>query len=229
MSNMALPVRNSRLVLVLTTILLQFISSNVHAYPDGAPKEACADAAPQHHTTDGEIIEPHEGPSPYSFTVDSKEYKIGHKITVTIEGSQAYGGFLIQARSVGGQEPVGHFSSLPDNAQLRGCMTEDDGVTHTSPDDKLPGIMFMWHTKKDVGTIEFFGTVAQDHDVFWTEIKSSEIQHKTESKIRHLKFDAMEDEFHHLEDKATSAWKTLLRNRTMALEDLYRKHRQLHN
>lgn len=81
MSNMALPVRNSRLVLVLTIILLQFIGSNVHAYPDGAPKEACADAAPQHHTTDGEIIAPHEGPSPYSFTVDSKEYKIGHKIT----------------------------------------------------------------------------------------------------------------------------------------------------
>lgn len=26
------------------------------------------------------------------------------------------------------------------------------------------------------------GTVAQNHDVFWTEIKSSEIQHKTGEK-----------------------------------------------
>ncbi|XP_041463710.1 putative defense protein 2 [Lytechinus variegatus] len=165
-------------------LILQFISTSpVEAYPNGAPADACAKAAPQHLSSEGQMINPQTGPCPYTFTVDSTVYKIGQKITVTIEGSQTFGGFLIQARSAD-DKPVGRFKSLPSNSQLRGCGGRDNnGVTHTSADPKLPGMKFEWYTKKNEGTIKFFGTVAKDHDVFWTEITSSEIQYDDDEKV----------------------------------------------
>ncbi|XP_071511076.1 putative defense protein 3 [Diadema antillarum] len=184
------------------------------AYPTGAPKQACPLAMPSHHARDKSQISPQPKPSPYSFVVNAKEYKVGQKIEVTIETKEVFTGFMIQARRAGGGEtPVGNFTALPPNSKLLGCNASDDSVTHSNPGPKQSGMTFTWSTKQPVGTIQFFGSVAKDHDTFWANITSANITLASETKDGHLLFDEVED-------KSRMAWVTILHNRTRSLVGL---------
>lgn len=90
------------LLAVLATVTV------VTGYGAGAPKEACGDMIPQHHT------DPQTTPFPYRLSVSKKGIKGGEKVTVTISAGGKYKdfkGFFVQARV--GDSAVGQFDPAP--------------------------------------------------------------------------------------------------------------------
>ncbi|XP_003723318.1 putative defense protein 3 isoform X2 [Strongylocentrotus purpuratus] len=156
--------------LLLVAVVLAILFASSEAYENGAPVSACVTATPGHVT--GETpIPPQTGDGPYNITFDVQEYVRGDEVQVTIEGT--FQGFLLQARRVSDDVPVGTFTAP--NAtigKLLLCTTSNTTVTHTNMDEKTDQV-FTWQVP-DAGTgdVRFFATVATDHDNFYVGILS---------------------------------------------------------
>ncbi|XP_071482687.1 reelin domain-containing protein 1-like, partial [Diadema antillarum] len=107
------------------------------------------------------------------------EYMPGETLTISIEGTngaEVYG-FFLQARGVNSNTSYGSFvDPLPTKSQLRPCQGTADAVTHTDPTAKGSLIEFTWQAPPaETGSIRFLGTVALNHDEFYTDIESEVI------------------------------------------------------
>ena len=100
---------------MLRAVLVLLVSAAclalVHGYGSGAPKEACGNMIPQHHT------DPQNSRSPY--TVRAATTKTPGIALVTISGPEAFQGFLVQCRV--GDQPAGKFINPPSNVKLFDC------------------------------------------------------------------------------------------------------------
>lgn len=89
------------------------------------------------------------------------------------------GGFILQARQIQNQDTIiGKFVSVPDpnKEHIITCNSENDTVTHSSPEDK-PAMTFQWEAPTDfLGGIEFRATVAQSYATFWKDVESSLVE-----------------------------------------------------
>jgi len=167
-------------VAVSVCVVLSLVTGS-WSFSTGAPVQACAKLAPMHANTS-----PQTTPSPYKITVTPAnggdlKWAPGSTLNVTISGG-TINGFILQALYKAGNG-LGSFSKdhMPTGTQRSPC-TADDGttpmsVTHTSPADKQD-LMFVWSAPADgvnPGDIYFKGAVAQSHDIYWIDIKSSDI------------------------------------------------------
>lgn len=95
----------------------------VSGYGGGAPKEACGDMIPQHHTP------PQSSPFPYKITLSRKIIRAGESVSVSITSGGSvkdFKGFFVQGRV--GDRPVGKFSEAP-GVKLVDCGNAR-GVSH---------------------------------------------------------------------------------------------------
>lgn len=93
----------------LQVLMVACALCTINAYELGAPKEACSDMIPQHHTP------PQTSPLPYTIHVEKTQVKGGEKVNIIISGTEEaknFKGFFVQARV--GNIPIGKFDAAPD-------------------------------------------------------------------------------------------------------------------
>lgn len=101
-----------KFVCVLLTIAM--CAAPALSFSAGAPKDACDDMIPQHHT------DPQKSAAPYKILLNKKQIKSGQGVTVTVQGntpSDTIKGLLCQARV--GETPVGSFDIPPSNNYIQ--------------------------------------------------------------------------------------------------------------
>ncbi|KAM7390892.1 hypothetical protein PAMA_008882 [Pampus argenteus] len=98
--------------------LLLCVASVVQCYSSGLVTESCADLQPHHNG-----LRPQTGPVSFTITTDRSSYRLGEEVTVKLQAlsSKPFTGFLLQARQVGQQSPVGSFTLTTVAAQLLTC------------------------------------------------------------------------------------------------------------
>ncbi|XP_077980062.1 uncharacterized protein LOC144435340 [Glandiceps talaboti] len=162
-----------------TVFLVLFVLFRISwTFPTGAPSSACTSMIPGHIG-----ISPQDSVTPF-LVITVAEYQPNERITVTIlsPGSDQFGGILLQARRVGSSDttPVGTWDDLPTNTRLLACSSDGDSVTHSSSTAKPNPSSFTWVAPSvGVGSIEFVATIAVNHDVYWTGVKSTVLSQAT--------------------------------------------------
>ncbi|XP_070553516.1 putative defense protein 3 [Ptychodera flava] len=146
----------------------------VLAYGSGAPTSVCTSLTPDHKLDGTPLSAQCAENAKYSIMPSSDEYEPGKTMTVTVEGGD-YQGIFLQARIVGKDDPVGTWSSPPDNTQLRTCTKASDSVTHANTNVKGNNSVYSWTIEEGSEAIEFVATIAENHDVYWVKVKSAQI------------------------------------------------------
>ncbi|XP_071124494.1 putative defense protein [Mytilus edulis] len=152
----------------------------VHAYPTGAPPEACQTRTPQHNGTTAST-----SAKRYTVTANSTYYTTTENVLVTLKGvlGTKFKGFLIQMRTADRQQIVGTFTVITTaETQLLQCNNVSGAaITHTSNDSKTD-IQAIWTPpSQPVGNVIITATVVQDFKTFWNNIVSTSIQQSTPS------------------------------------------------
>lgn len=92
---------------------------HVGTYPSGAPTSTCGDMVPRHLQ-----FVPQTSPSPYYVQPAVLRVFSGDRVKVMLSSTEdaSFVGFMTQARSNhGSEDPVGGFTSLPDEAKSITC------------------------------------------------------------------------------------------------------------
>ncbi|XP_065131730.1 uncharacterized protein [Paramisgurnus dabryanus] len=105
-----------------------------------------------------------------------------HTLTVTVQSSRAFMGFLLQARSVLEDRVVGgEFTLHPASTHTLSCLNPDDTVTHS---DKMlkRNLSFSWRAPpQPSGDLRFYITLVQSYFVYWARIRSAVVRDGTQS------------------------------------------------
>ncbi|XP_071499937.1 reelin domain-containing protein 1-like [Diadema antillarum] len=155
--------------------------SDVQGYGSGAPVTACVgDKLVHTNRTSGERIQPlPAAENPFRFVASVTEYIPGEALTISIEGTDGaqIHGFFLQARGVDSNISYGSFTNrFPAKSKVLACQTVNDAVTHTDPTAKGSRLVFTWQAPRaNTGSIRFIGSVALNHDEFYTDIESEVI------------------------------------------------------
>ncbi|OCT85247.1 putative ferric-chelate reductase 1 [Xenopus laevis] len=169
--------------LEITVLLLTICSLHVAAYPNGKVEVACSTMEPNHGTS------AQTSPSPYSLNVSNTTYGDGENITVTLSNTSVvppFEGFLIQARAVGGNTPLGTFKVSDNVTQTLKCGTANSAVSHTSNNEKTL-IQVTW-TGPNIrsSAYEIRATVVQNTTIYWVNVRSSKITYTGSGGFRLL-------------------------------------------
>ncbi|XP_020625344.1 uncharacterized protein LOC110062736 [Orbicella faveolata] len=101
---------DSVLLFRLLAVLTSHSLLTCDGFPSHAPITVCENLTPFHRTPNMQPISSQPpNTSPYSIHVSSENYTRDAMITVTVNGTKAIKGFIIQARAVGDARPVGTF------------------------------------------------------------------------------------------------------------------------
>uniref|UniRef100_A0A8C1Y1I4 Reelin domain-containing protein n=1 Tax=Cyprinus carpio TaxID=7962 RepID=A0A8C1Y1I4_CYPCA len=105
-----------------------------------------------------------------------------HTLTVTVQSSRAFMGFLLQARSVLEDRVIsGEFTLHPPSTHTLSCLSPDDTVTHS---DKMlkRNLSFSWRAPTHPsGDLRFYITLVQSYFVYWSRIRSAVVHDGTRS------------------------------------------------
>ncbi|XP_039602036.1 putative defense protein 3 [Polypterus senegalus] len=156
---------------VVSLVVSLFVVTRVQSYPSGAPTGVCSSMLPSHPPAS-----PSNNTSIYTVNFTVNAYKPGQAVSVKIAGNQ-YKGFLLEARDAG-QNIVGSWISPPSNCKLITCTTGNDAVTHSDNTPKVPSLLFQWKAPSEncPSKVTFYATVVQSEYVFWTMLKSADLQ-----------------------------------------------------
>ncbi|XP_055492611.1 putative defense protein isoform X2 [Leucoraja erinacea] len=141
----------------------------VLALPNGAPLGSCTSLMPSHSGTS-----PQTSDSPHTIAA----IYANNTVEVMIIGAD-YRGLLLQGREYGGDVAVGNWAKLPKNTKVISCFNiENSAITHSNAELKSGNTVYTWNPprKNKCGLrVEFVATVAQSRAVYWTGLKSDEI------------------------------------------------------
>ncbi|XP_069368968.1 putative ferric-chelate reductase 1 [Paralichthys olivaceus] len=152
-------------------LLLVCIVPVVCCYSSGQIMDSCEDMQPHHSG-----LRPQTEPAPYTITTDHSSYRRGEEVKVQLLAlsSAPFIGFLLQAREVGGQSPVGSFELMPGAAQLLICgQRPNSAVSHRS-DSVKTSIWVTWRSKasRDGKPIQFHASFVKNYKTFWVDVTS---------------------------------------------------------
>ncbi|CAL8320433.1 unnamed protein product [Boreogadus saida] len=157
--------------------LLLCLLPGVRGYSSGmvAPA-ACSNMVPSHTGS------PQTGPSPFYVTSSNTTYQDGDTITVQLQstGATPFKGFLLQAREVGGETPLGSFTVAGGAAQTLSCglKSHNSAVSHTSSSDKnLISATWTAAASENPKDIEFRATFVESYSRFWVSVRSPILIH----------------------------------------------------
>ncbi|XP_033883484.3 putative ferric-chelate reductase 1 [Acipenser ruthenus] len=142
----------------------------VTCYPNGQVTPSCSNMIPDHGVSAQTTI------APYNITASKNTYSPGEKITVTLQGSDVFEGFLLQARKDGGTAAVGTFTVTDaTNSQGLNCNGPNSAVSHKSSTG-LTNIQATWVApSSSAGDLEFRATFVKSKLIFWVQVKSSQV------------------------------------------------------
>uniref|UniRef100_A0A3Q3MXM7 Putative ferric-chelate reductase 1 n=1 Tax=Mastacembelus armatus TaxID=205130 RepID=A0A3Q3MXM7_9TELE len=134
-------------------LLLVCVPPVVLCYKTGLVTQSCGDMQPRHS------VSPQTTAAPFTITTDRSSYGPGGEIKVHLQaqGSTPFTGFLLQAREVGAQSPVGSFTLTPTGAQFLTCSQKpNSAVSHTNASPKT-SIQVTWRSdaSRDGKPIQF--------------------------------------------------------------------------
>ncbi|OCT82923.1 hypothetical protein XELAEV_18025458mg [Xenopus laevis] len=161
--------------LQITVILLTICSLHVSAYPSGKVEASCNTMVPGHG------VAAQTSASPYTLDVSSTTYEDEQSITVTLRNTSLvppFKGFMIQARAVGDGNNIalGTFTVSNSAAQTLQCSTANSAVSHTSAAEKT-AIQVTWMgPNANTSAYEIRATVVQSRNIFWINVRSSNIK-----------------------------------------------------
>ncbi|XP_076809216.1 putative defense protein 3 [Clavelina lepadiformis] len=145
--------------------------------PNGAPTGVCTTMTPRHvNSSTNEVIQAQTA-TRYSVVTMASNYSAGDVVRVWIADNQStgYRGILLQARNLNGSSALGRWRTPPTNTKLITCSSTDDAVTHSNTELKTNTHRFDWEASENYGDLQFVATVAENHDVFWVQLKSSTV------------------------------------------------------
>ncbi|XP_053604157.1 putative defense protein 3 [Plodia interpunctella] len=145
-------------------LLASVLCWGVNSFPDGAPVDTCVKNRanqPNHGQHRSQSL----ATLPYRVLASSSTYGPHSTITVTIEGSEPFKGFFLQARSVESDEWLGSWEEAPNTTIHPEC----SAVTHADPRDKNRATL-VWRAPNAHGRIYFTGTVLKNYGTFWADI-----------------------------------------------------------
>ncbi|KAG7308256.1 hypothetical protein JYU34_006935 [Plutella xylostella] len=149
---------------MLGALLLLSVVCTALCFPDGAPIDACVKMrANQPNHGQHRSQPPHT--SPYRVTASASTYAPNDLITITIEGSEPFKGFFLQARSAETQEWLGSWEAAPHTTVHPECAA----VTHADPRDKARATL-LWRAPGGHGRVYFTGTVLKNYGTFWGDL-----------------------------------------------------------
>ncbi|XP_053325887.1 putative ferric-chelate reductase 1 [Spea bombifrons] len=143
--------------------------THVTCYSSGLVNVACETMTPRHASNSPQTSEP-----PYTVSASNYSFSPGDHITVTLQANPNvfFKGFLLQARSVPGNNIVGYFNVTDSNAQTLSCSnTEASAVSHTSAINKS-NISVLWTAPMASGDVNFRATFVQSGPMFWVGVES---------------------------------------------------------
>ncbi|XP_062848356.1 putative ferric-chelate reductase 1 [Trichomycterus rosablanca] len=148
------------------------------SYPNGKVEASCGDMVPSHG------VNAQTSTAPYTVTADKSSYMYGDTITVTLSANSGtvFEGFMLQARLVGGNAPVGSFSLIESYSQLLNCPGLSNSAVSHSSNSKITLLQSKWTapTSGNLSHIEFRVTFVQSKDTFWVAVKSTQITYTGE-------------------------------------------------
>uniref|UniRef100_A0AAY3ZVZ3 Uncharacterized protein n=1 Tax=Denticeps clupeoides TaxID=299321 RepID=A0AAY3ZVZ3_9TELE len=159
-------------------LLLLLCVPLLDCFPDGLVTGSCQNMVPSHGGTG------QGSAAPYTVTADQGSYSAGSQVTVTVRAtSGSFTGFLLQARPVGQNSPVGSFTTVSSGTQLLTCGgVTNSAVSHTSKSSKT-SIQARWTAPSsgNLANIEFRVTVVKSYSVYWTQLKSAAVSYSGSS------------------------------------------------
>ncbi|AWP21016.1 putative ferric-chelate reductase 1 [Scophthalmus maximus] len=152
-------------------LLLGCVAPVVRCYGSGKVTDSCDDLRPRHAA-----LSPQTDPAPFTVAADRSGYRLGEEVKVQLQapGSTPFMGFLLQAREVGGQSPVGSFALTAGAAQLLACgLRPNSAVSHRSESAKT-SIRVSWRSDAsgDGKPIQFHASFVQNYRTFWVDVTS---------------------------------------------------------
>ncbi|XP_075038628.1 putative ferric-chelate reductase 1 [Mixophyes fleayi] len=143
---------------------------SVFGYPNGLISDSCDSMLPTHGGNT-----PQSSVAPYNITVSNTKFVPGDIITVTLQSnsvSTPFKGFLLEARSVGGNRITGTFATTDGKAQTLTCSGRaNTAVSHISNNLKT-SITASWTAPQGEGPVRFRATVLSSYSTFWTGVES---------------------------------------------------------
>ncbi|KAJ6637204.1 putative defense protein 3 [Pseudolycoriella hygida] len=137
----------------------------VTGFPDGAPSDTCVKARanqPNHGASRSQDLHT----LPYEVRATTDTYNPGQQVQVTVEGSDLFRGFFLQARDADTNEWIGTFKESPNTKLIPEC----SAITHADPKDKQAAV-FLWNAPQHKkGRVYFTGTVVKDYGTYWADI-----------------------------------------------------------
>ncbi|KAM4021540.1 putative ferric-chelate reductase 1 [Anomaloglossus baeobatrachus] len=152
-------------------LILGCLSSLVSTFSNGLVYKACDTMKPEHGTTVAQSTKP-----PYNISASKYSYRPADEITVTLQANPGtyFQGFLLQARTIPGNEIVGHFIVTAPNSQNLNCGNVNSTVTHKDSSSKS-SLSALWVAPASVSRVIFKATILQSKPVYWVGIESPEL------------------------------------------------------
>uniref|UniRef100_A0A3Q3WHT9 Reelin domain-containing protein n=1 Tax=Mola mola TaxID=94237 RepID=A0A3Q3WHT9_MOLML len=139
----------------------------VEGYPGGAPTGACEDMLPRHAG-----VLPQPSPAPYTLLIDTRTFRPGKPITVTISGPE-YRGVLLEARTAASTNALGSWHLPPPDTRFLECTRNPQGaITHSNINPKGNTTVYSWIPPNIPNPVYFKATVAQQRAVYWINVVS---------------------------------------------------------
>ncbi|XP_063796129.1 putative ferric-chelate reductase 1 isoform X2 [Pseudophryne corroboree] len=154
-------------LMLFTCVAGYFVA--VSGYPSGQISASCDTMLPSHSGNSAQ-----SSAAPYNIIVSKTTFNAGDIITVTIQSTSGskFMGFLLEARSVGGDWVTGSFSVTDGNAQTLTCSAgANTAVSHTNPNVKS-SISASWTAPEGDAPVRFRATVLSSYSTFWTGVQS---------------------------------------------------------
>nr|XP_060629978.1 putative ferric-chelate reductase 1 isoform X1 [Anolis sagrei ordinatus] len=158
-------------------------SSTVLGFPSGKISGSCDSMLPSHRNAI-----PQTSPPPYAISVSNTSFAPRDEIIVSLTGlnGSSFKGFLLQARTPGGDSAVGSFRILsPDTQGLECNNIQNSSVSHTNRLDKQ-NVTAVWIAPPGVRQVAFRATVVQNYTTFWSQIQSHLLVSSDESFVSTL-------------------------------------------
>ncbi|XP_053104509.1 dentin sialophosphoprotein-like [Hemicordylus capensis] len=140
----------------------------VLGFPYSDVSIACDSMLPDHGSA------PQTSTPPYVISVSFDKYDPGNEIQVNLEGTSPSGfkAFMVQAREVNGNVPLGSFRIIDPNSQGFACANiSNSAVSHRSSNVKHR-ITTYWIAPQGTKKIRLMATFVQDYDVYWVGVHS---------------------------------------------------------
>ncbi|KAK2169723.1 hypothetical protein LSH36_7g02007 [Paralvinella palmiformis] len=158
---------------LLSCLLISAAVGFSWAFQSSAPTSSCSTMMPRHLSR----AQDHgTNPPPYQITIDDgiDTYKPNQQIDLvlhTSEPSVLAQGFILEARTVSDDKPVGTFVNAHKGTKI---MCDDKAVSHyrTYQVSKTRYRMTWLAPDTDVGDVVFVATVVQSYRIFWTGVRS---------------------------------------------------------